>query len=271
MEVSAPKPGNVHRGADFEDLKFEDFVISAEILGQTIDSCRAASIGTTILAVIQATMSAVATNTNLGISLLICPLAKAIQDHGQANEQTARQVINALDESDCRAVYESIRIANPGGLGVVGDMDVADAAPTNLVTAMSLAGDRDMVARQYANGFCEIFEEVVPLLCRGREQLGDLRQAIVYTHVDMISRHGDSLIARKCGPKTSDQAKFFASKAIDCFESDSIDAYFSAVGDLDFWMRSDGHRRNPGTTADMIAAGLFVALASGQMQVTTET
>ncbi|MEE3219413.1 MAG: triphosphoribosyl-dephospho-CoA synthase, partial [Planctomycetota bacterium] len=28
-EVTIPKPGNVHRGADFEDLTFADFLASA--------------------------------------------------------------------------------------------------------------------------------------------------------------------------------------------------------------------------------------------------
>jgi triphosphoribosyl-dephospho-CoA synthase len=30
--------------------------------------------------------------------------------------------------------------------------------------------------------------------------------------------------------------------------------------DFDRWLRADGHRRNPGTTADLIAAALMVAL-----------
>ena len=34
----------------------------------------------------------------------------------------------------------------------------------------------------------------------------------------------------------------------------------TAGSDLDFWLRSDGQRRNPGTSADLIAAGLFAAL-----------
>jgi len=35
------------------------------------------------------------------------------------------------------------------------------------------------------------------------------------------------------------------------------------LADFDFWLRSDGHRRNPGTTADLIAAALFVLLRDG--------
>jgi triphosphoribosyl-dephospho-CoA synthase len=38
------------------------------------------------------------------------------------------------------------------------------------------------------------------------------------------------------------------------------DNYLRALSEFDFWLRSDGHRRNPGTTADLIAAGLFVVL-----------
>ena len=41
------------------------------------------------------------------------------------------------------------------------------------------------------------------------------------------------------------------------------EAYLRALADLDFWLRSDGHRRNPGTTADLMAAGLFVGLRQG--------
>ena len=52
LEVSAPKPGNVHRGADFADVTFEDFLISAEILGNTIDQNAEQGIGETILSLI---------------------------------------------------------------------------------------------------------------------------------------------------------------------------------------------------------------------------
>ncbi len=266
LEVSAPKPGNVHRGADFDDLTFEDFLISAEILGQTIDACPSDSVGMTILSTIRSTREAVRTNTNLGIALLICPLAMAAKWHGQATSETVARILSSLDGADSKSVYEAIRIANPGGMGVCHHMDVSNDGPDDLIAAMKLAADRDLVAKQYTNGFREVFHEVRPLLIRGSQQFDDIRQAIVYAHVEMISRYGDSLIARKCGVETSNQAKFFASKAIDCLESGELDEYFSAIGDLDFWLRSDGHRRNPGTTADMMAAGLFVGLASGEIK-----
>ena len=42
--------------------------------------------------------------------------------------------------------------------------------------------------------------------------------------------------------------------------------YDAALADLDFFLRSDGNKRNPGTTADLIAAGLFAALRDGLIQ-----
>ena len=44
-----------------------------------------------------------------------------------------------------------------------------------------------------------------------------------------------------------------------------VEPYYQAVAELDFWMRSDGHRRNPGTTADLIVAGLFVAMINDEI------
>jgi triphosphoribosyl-dephospho-CoA synthase len=41
------------------------------------------------------------------------------------------------------------------------------------------------------------------------------------------------------------------------------EAYHEALADFDFWLRSDGNRRNPGTTADLVAAALFAGLRDG--------
>ena len=37
LEVSGyPKPGNVHRTRDYDDMEFEDFIISGIVIGDTI-------------------------------------------------------------------------------------------------------------------------------------------------------------------------------------------------------------------------------------------
>ena len=48
-------------------------------------------------------------------------------------------------------------------------------------------------------------------------------------------------------------------------ESNSDDR-LDALSDFDFWLRADGHRRNPGTTADLITAGIFLNLLDGDVE-----
>ncbi len=74
-----------------------------------------------------------------------------------------------------------------------------------------------------------------------------------------MAHYPDSLIARKCGPDVAAEAAARAAKVLQAGPPPAA-AYQQAVADLDFWLRSDGHRRNPGTTADLIAAGLFALL-----------
>jgi triphosphoribosyl-dephospho-CoA synthase len=38
LEATAPKVGNVHRGADFPDLTFTDFAVSAVCIGPALDA-----------------------------------------------------------------------------------------------------------------------------------------------------------------------------------------------------------------------------------------
>ena len=145
-------------------------------------------------------------------------------------------------------------------------MDVSNEAPDDILAAMQFSSDQDLVARQYTNNFEQVLQEVVPLLVAGEAQFGKLTQAIVYAHVSMLARYGDSLIGRKCGKEVSDEARDRARHALQqLVESSDLQLYHDAVSDLDFWMRSDGHRRNPGTTADLIVAGLFVAMINDQL------
>jgi triphosphoribosyl-dephospho-CoA synthase len=86
----------------------------------------------------------------------------------------------------------------------------------------------------------------------------------VHTQLQLLSRFGDSLIARKCGAAVSQQVATRATHVLAVGAPGDAD-YQQALAELDFWLRSDRHQRNPGTTADLIAAGLFVALRDGRL------
>src|ERR1700723_2922340 len=76
FEATARKAGNVHRFRDFDDLGYVDFLTSAAAIGPVFDDIRG-SLGKTILQAVKATRAVVATNTNLGIVLLLAPLVHA--------------------------------------------------------------------------------------------------------------------------------------------------------------------------------------------------
>ena len=75
LEVTARKPGNVHRYCDFSNLHYLDFLLSATAIGGPLDQAGERGIGATVLAAVKATRQVVSTNTNLGMILLLTPLA----------------------------------------------------------------------------------------------------------------------------------------------------------------------------------------------------
>jgi triphosphoribosyl-dephospho-CoA synthase len=263
LEATAAKPGNVHRGADFEDLTYPDLVLSGIMIGPEMERAPQRPLGQTVLAAVQATRRVVSTNTYLGMTLLIAPLAAATG--AKSLQDGVRRILQSLTPDDARLVYEAIRLAKPGGLGKVETADVADEPPESLVEAMRLAADRDLVARQYANGFAEVFSDVVPAL---RDALSRFPafDAIVYAYLTVLAKHSDSLIARKCGRETAVRASDQAAQVLAAAKPGD-DEWHERVAEFDFWLRSDGHRRNPGTTADLIAAGLFVTLWEGTVRL----
>jgi triphosphoribosyl-dephospho-CoA synthase len=261
FESTATKPGNVLRGADFDDVTYPEFVASGIMIGPVMERAVDQPLGQTVLAAVTATRAVTATNTNLGTILLLAPLAAVPREQSLADG--VGQVFRHLTAEDARDVYEAIRLATPGGLGSVDQADVNTCdVPDDLLSAMRLAADRDMVARQYAEDFHHVLTCAAPWLAESIAAGMTRDDAIVHVHLRLMSAFPDSLIARKCGAETAAHSADWAGRVLDSGSPDS-EAYRYELSDLDFWLRSDGHHRNPGTTADLIAAGLFVVLRDG--------
>lgn len=289
LEVAAAKPGNVHRAADFEDATLVDFLNSGVALGAAIDACEngkmsseVTSVGQLIFSAVQSTAAITDTNTNLGIVLLLCPLAVLHHQDSPLTTENVTQIVASMGNEDARRVYDAIAQSRAGGLAIeagvesVGkdaaidpSMDVLNEAPVegNLMSAMALAADRDMIAKQYCSGFKDVFEFVLPAIEEGLLRLKSLCSAIIYAHVKTMAHFPDSLIARKLGAQAAIDSAGYARRAIDQFEKceGDFEAFWDSVADLDFWLRSDHHRRNPGTTADLITAALYIGVASGRL------
>ena len=254
MECTAPKPGNVHPGASFDDLCYDDFVRSANAVAPIIARAGEHAVGRTILAAVKATQSAVGKNTNLGILLLLVPLAKV------PAEVTLRDgidaVLSALTEEDAEDVYAAIRLCNPGGMRSVSEGDVSDAPTGTLLDMMRLASERDTIAEQYATRFGFVLNDGLAFLESMVARFpNDWSAAVIALHLELMARKPDTLIARKLGRETAIESNRRAKAAINGGPKD--------IADFDRWLRADGHQRNPGTTADLVTATLFAGLREG--------
>jgi triphosphoribosyl-dephospho-CoA synthase len=256
-EATAGKPGNVHRLVDFADLSYLDFLTSAAAVAPVLAAAPEHRVGHTVLEGVRRTRQVARTNSNLGILLLLAPLAKAAAQPDLRAGLT--RVLDDLDVEDSRLVYEAVRLAKPGGLGQVSKQDIKDEPTLPLRAVMALAADRDLIARQYINGFREVFEDGAPAVLEGMERTGSLEGAILYAHLCLMARYPDALIARKCGAVVAMESAMRARAVLDKGWPHTPDGR-DAFADLDAWLRGEGRQRNPGTTADVIAACLFVLL-----------
>ncbi|MBX3440748.1 MAG: triphosphoribosyl-dephospho-CoA synthase [Planctomycetaceae bacterium] len=264
-EATAPKPGNVHPGASFADVCFEDFARSAEVAAPVLASSARLGVGRAIRETVAATQRAIGKNTNLGIILLLAPLAAVPSTSTLADG--IEVVLQGLTVEDAVHCYAAIREARPGGLGGAAREDVANAPTVTLREAMQMAADRDTIAAQYVNGFSDVLCRGITILQHAWQGGNDVRSAeaaIVRLHLQLMAELPDTLIARKCGRETAEASARRAQTVLDAGWPHA-DTGRKALSDLDVWLRSDGNRRNPGTTADLVAATIFAALRDDRL------
>lgn len=267
LEASALKAGNVTPAVAFHDMDHSDFLVSSLALRGVFEQHASLSVGQLVLGSIVAMQKQLAINTTLGTVLLIAPLAKAVLHmHGQAEPSDSafaacvQAVLNELTPVDANDVYAAIRLAKPGGLGRVSQHDVQNTPPASLLTAMEAAAPVDAVARQYVNGFADVRERFVTWLRRGLARGKNLADLIVEIQLRWMAEELDGLIVRKAGREVAQEAQQLAAWALDeWLETEQRGVRWQA---FDTFLRSGDHTRNPGTTADLIAAALFVYLTT---------
>ncbi len=256
LDVETAKPGNVSVASAGHGMQAAQFIDSAEAAAPALFA-RGARVGTRILDAVTRTRQIAGCNTNLGIVLLVAPLAAALERtatldaaHWQA---AVEQVLSTLDVDDARAAYRAIALANPGGLGDAPEQSVHAPPTVDLRAAMSLAAERDSIARQYANGFADIFGAGLDALAGSDGTTPaaltlDVFLTFLGTWPDshILRKHGAALaqsVTREARERHA-QARF-AEPAAHAAQLDAWDARLKAQG------------VNPGTSADLTVAALF--------------
>jgi len=267
LEVAAPKPGNVSPGRAFGDMRYEDFLASAAAIGPAFLEADRRALGATILAAVEATRRWTAANTNLGLILLLAPLAHGMLRKGDRSLRDAvRAVLHQTTVDDARATYQAIRLAAPGGLGSADTQDVAQEPAITLTEAMALAAGRDAIASEYATDFAITFDTAAPALAAALDAGLEWPDAAVETSLTILAHQRDTLIERKLGRAAADAVSRDAAEVL---ASGGVrnEAGRRQLEQFDAGLRDGANRRNPGTTADLTAAALFVVIIERGIRV----
>jgi len=268
LEASAAKPGNVHPAADFPDLTHTELVAAGIAIAPAMERAAEMPLGQTVLAAVRAARSVARSNANLGIVLAIAPLAavpdapaaKATAAPATAAPATAAPaavaaVLARLTPADAADVWQAIRLSQPGGLGESPQHDLAGPAPADLLAAMRLAAPRDAIARLWTDGYQSLHAGLVADLLAAIDHGLPLHDAIVDAFLAQLAREPDSLIARKHGLPMALEVSGHAAAAR---------AAPQTIPAFDRFLRSP-RRLNPGTTADLTAAALYILIRDGRL------
>ncbi|RCW48738.1 triphosphoribosyl-dephospho-CoA synthase [Halanaerobium sp. MA284_MarDTE_T2] len=276
IEVSSPKPGNIYPGRSFSDLHYRDFLISAAAASDAFNCSDLKNPGRGILKAVENTHLYVDSNTNLGIILLCVPVAAAFCQLGENNKldnikkndiilllkEEIKSVLNSLTKADAEAAYQAINLSRAGNLSKVKEADIREEVNITLLEAMRLAEKRDKIAAEYAGGFALTLDFTYPRLKNNLLYFDDIESAVVQTYLEVLSRYRDSLIFRKYGSKTADLVSQKALKIIDRGGLKTKTGQ-KMTEEFDGFLRSREEKVNPGTTADLITAALFLSILIG--------
>jgi triphosphoribosyl-dephospho-CoA synthase len=271
LEAAAAKPGNVHPAASFPDLAFADLVAAGIAAAPAIEAAAAQPLGQTILQAVRATTAATPSNANLGIVLLVAPLAAipgAATGPTPISATAADTVVAAAGPADAAAIWEAIQLAKPGGLGTSDRWDLAGPPPAEIRAAMGESAGRDTIARLWSRGYDELFAGPVADLAAPVAAGWPLEAAIIRCHLRQLARCPDSLIGRRHGPAAAEEVMARAAALLAREPASPADAaapdWLAAITDFDAALRTP-RRLNPGTTADLVAAALYILLRDGRL------
>ena len=268
-ELDAPKPGNVHVFADGHRMTAADFERSAVAAAAPLVA-EGTRVGRRILDAVEATVTAVGSNTNLGIILLCAPLAAAAESRPRDLRSALHDVLLTLDLQDADQAFRAIVRALPAGLGRAERHDVFAPATVDLRAAMAEAADRDRIAQQYVSDFADVLMVGEPRFAQVLAVSQDRRLATVSVFLTFLAAFPDSHILRKHGADIAECVRRSAAPLQSRAQAARrLDDVLPALLAWDAELKLAGI--NPGTSADLTVATLFAHqlrnhLAAGNQQ-----
>ena len=263
LEVAGtPKPGNVDRHRDLEELRFEHF------LAGTVGACdglelaeHGSAVGPAFERSIEGMAAQRGGNTQFGALLLLVPLVRAARD--ELSQPIVEAVCEETTVADAASFYRAFDHVDvfvdepPTDMEPLDVRRGSDAIPEledrslTLFDIMGHSVPGDDVAREWLTGFERSFTAAEALA----DADGPLTDRAASVFLSLLADRPDTLVANRRGEAV---AKEVTERAGELVERDALETDRDAVEAFADELVERGV--NPGTTADITAAGLFIAL-----------
>ena len=261
LEVAGtPKPGNVDRHREYPDLRFEHFLAGAVGARAGFElAAEGERLGVAFRTAVDGMSDQRGGNTQFGAILLATPLVAAA-GRGDLSPERASAVVRettVADAADFYRAFEAVDVAvedPPEGMEPLDVRRGSDAVPAleergvTLTDVMERSAERDGVARELTGGFERSFATADAL----EAETGPVADRAATVFLDLLAEEVDTFVAIKHDRETAERVTERARAAREGeVDPETLAETFVAEG------------INPGTTADIVAAGLFVALERG--------
>ena len=263
LEVAGtPKPGNVDRERDLADLHFEQFLAGAVGARPGLERASAgAPFGEAFETAVAGMSRQEGGNTQFGCLLLLVPLVAATTaaDGDAPTPESVQRVCAATDTADAVGFYRAfehvdVAVADPpDGMEPLDVRRGADAVPTlheretTMAELMADSAAHDANAREWTEGFPRTFRAADRIVADD----GPVTDRAARAFLALLAEAPDTLVATEHGEGVAQEVSARATEIDDSDEARSWADDLVARG------------INPGTTADLTAAALYVALARG--------
>ena len=294
FEVSADKPGNVNLIVGFEGTRYEHFLASAvaaapffELAAERGVAVSRGEVQVSNVKLGRIIRDCVADinawqhggNTLLGTVILLSPIAVAagmtLTQEKQGFEipklrENVKLVVESTTPEDAVNVYEAIKSANPGGLGMVPELDINDPVSINkifkekisLYSIFEIASKYDTICSEWVNNYPITFDVAYPCLIEQIRKTVDLNMAIIHTFLKILAEYPDTFVARKTGIERAREVSAMAKEVLKLGGLETSRGK-KRLREFDHELRESSNLLNPGTTADIIAAALVLTVLSG--------
>ncbi len=274
LEVSAyPKPGNVDRIHDFIDTSYEHFLASSVAVYPVLreaavrGSGKEVGVGELIRRGVEESIEwQRGGNTHFGALLLFIPLTMAagacVSYDMEEIRRKAKEIMLNTSVDDAVEVYRAFPKAKVKVRSDVPELDVMDESSLkeirekklSLYEILTISAPYDLISLELVGGFEKTFR-YASLIKDFAEEGRSINDAITHAYLRLLSEEEDTFVKMEFGAEKSkyvkEKAKGIVNRGYELKEIEEFDEELIREG------------INPGSTADIMAAALFITILGG--------